>query len=418
MASLGLVGIIVLVVLGVVLPALQVLAQFNPELGMEQAKAVATATGGPDVKLFNVLDFGAKADGTTPSAINFIRAFKEACNHPGKAMMVIPEGEFVLGSALFSGPCSNAPPLMVSFSGTLLPQANTQTAEDADWLTFQSIDGLILSGKGTLNGQGEKTWKPECDSCPRAPASLKLIKVNNTIISGINSVNAKGFHLMISVSDNMWIDGVNISAPAESPNTDGIHMSKSNKVKITNCRIGTGDDCVSIIHGSTNISVENVDCGPGHGISVGSLGHYDSEADVFGITVRNCTLRNTDNGARIKSYKNDNPSRAAGITYENIIMDHVKNPIIIDQEYGQVGSSESSKVSIEDVHFTNIKGTSVSKVAVDLLCSAANPCKGVTLTDIDLKFEGTEKANVPFSSNCTNIKVVYSGIQNPPPCPP
>ncbi|KAK8495018.1 hypothetical protein V6N13_135929 [Hibiscus sabdariffa] len=391
MASLGLVGIIFIQFLGLVLPDFQVLAQWNTDTGMEQAKAVATGTGGPDVKVFNVLDFGAKADGTTPNAINFIRAFKEACNHPGKAMMVIPEGEFVLGSALFSGPCSNVAPLMVSFSGTLLPQANTKIAEDADWLTFQSIDGLV---------------------------SLKFIKVNNTIISGINSVNAKGFHFMISVSDNIWIDGVNISAPAESPNTDGIHMSKSNKVKITNCRIGTGDDCVSIIHGSTNISVENVVCGPGHGISVGSLGHYDSEADVFGITVRNCTLRNTDNGARIKSYKNSNPSRAAGITFENLVMDHVKNPIIIDQEYGQVGSSESSKVSIEDVHFTNIKGTSISKVAVDLLCSAANPCKGVTLTDIDLKFEGTEKSAVPFSSNCTNVKVVYSGIQSPPPCPP
>ncbi|KAK8498395.1 hypothetical protein V6N12_005806 [Hibiscus sabdariffa] len=355
MASLGLVGIIFIQFLGLVLPNFLVLAQWNTDTGMEQAKGVATGTGGPDVKVFSVLDFGAKADGTTPNAINFIRAFKEACNHPGKAMMVIPEGEFVLGSALFSGPCSNVAPLMVSFSGTLLPQANTKTAEDADWLTFQSIDGLIVSGKGTVNGQGEKTWKPECENCPRAPASLKFIKVNNTIISGINSVNAKGFHFMISVSDN---------------------------------------------------------------ICVGSLGHYDSEADVFGITVKNCTLRNTDNGARIKSYKNNNPSRAAGITFENLVMDHVKNPIIIDQEYGQVGSSESSKVSIEDVHFTNIKGTSISKVAVDLLCSSANPCKGVTLTDIDLKFEGTEKPAVPFSSNCTNVKVVYAGIQNPPPCPP
>lgn len=95
--------------------------------------------------------------------------------------------------------------------------------------------------------------------------NLKFIKMNGTLINGITSVNAKGFHMMISVSDNMVITHVNISAPDTSPNTDGIHMSKTNKVRISDSIIGTGDDCVSMIHGTTNVTIENVRCGPGHG---------------------------------------------------------------------------------------------------------------------------------------------------------
>ncbi|KAL4272819.1 hypothetical protein GQ457_13G014240 [Hibiscus cannabinus] len=418
MASIGFVAMIAILVLGLVLPNFQVLGQFNPERAMKQAKAVATGNGGPGVEAFNVLDYGAKTDGKTPSSINFIRAFKAACNHPGKAMVVIPEGKFVVGSILFSGPCSCEAPLMVQVSGTVVPQGNTVTAEGAEWITFQSIDGLIVSGKGTFDGQGEKSWKSKCKGCKRLPASLKFIKVNDAIISGIQSVNAKGFHFMISICRNLRIDDVNITAPADSPNTDGIHMSKTDNVIISNSRIGTGDDCVGIIHGSTNITIENIDCGPGHGISIGSLGHYDSEADVSGITVRNCSFTDTDNGARIKTYKTDSPSRAAGIIFEDLVMKHVKNPILIDQEYGKRGSSKHSKVSIEDVKFSNIRGTSASKVAVDLICSKASPCKGISLKDIDLHFVGTGEASIPFSSNCTNVKVSYSGIQNPPPCPP
>ncbi|KAB1669855.1 hypothetical protein ES319_1Z004400v1 [Gossypium barbadense] len=224
--------------------------------------------------------------------------------------------------------------------------------------------------------------------------------------------------MMISVCNNFVITNVNISAPDESPNTDGIHMSKTNKVRISNSTIGTGDDCVSMIHGTTNVTIENVKCGPGHGFSIGSLGHYDAEFDVFGITVRNCSLAYTENGARIKTYRNESPSKASGIIFQDLTMDHVKNPILIDQEYATIPGSVDSKVLISDVEFSNIRGTTISKIAVVLACSQSFPCKGITLKDIHLEYTGDPDHNedTPFSSNCTNVKVNYIGEQLPPPC--
>ncbi|XVF62543.1 hypothetical protein PTKIN_Ptkin09bG0016400 [Pterospermum kingtungense] len=395
---------------------------FNAAAALAKARDAAIGKVGPEVKVFNVLDYGAKADGNTDCSINFIRAFRAACNFNGDAMMVIPDGEFLIGPVVFSGPCFNPSPLIIQANGNVKAQPDISRFRGAvgtDWINFQSIDGLILSGHGTFHGQGAEAWKSnDCagkSNCDRLPATLKFIKVNDAIIRGIKSIDPKGFHIMISNSQNFRIFNLNLQAPGDSPNTDGFHMSKSNLVKISKSIVATGDDCVSMIHGSTNISVKKVICGPGHGFSIGSLGHYEDEYDVTGIMVKNCSLTDTDNGVRIKTYKTESPSKASGIIFRDLIMDRVRNPIIIDQEYGDAKSSQPSKVSISDVRYINIKGTTTSKVAVALLCSSSNPCQGIYMNNVNLQYVGGPD-EVPFSSSCANAKVNYLGFQSPLPC--
>ncbi|KAJ1398534.1 Pectin lyase fold/virulence factor [Sesbania bispinosa] len=57
-----------------------------------------------------------------------------------------------------------------------------------------------------------------------------------------------------------------ISAAENSPNTDGIHVQLSSNVTMLNFNIATDDDCISIGPGTTNLWIENIACGPGHGI--------------------------------------------------------------------------------------------------------------------------------------------------------
>lgn len=76
--------------------------------------------------------------------------------------------------------------------------------------------------------------------------------------------------------------------------------------------------------------------------SVGSLGKYEDEEDVRGVQVKNCTIRGTSNGIRIKTFPfkpNIIPIKASGFLFQDIVMDNVKNPIIIDQEYCGRGHS-------------------------------------------------------------------------------
>lgn len=95
-------------------------------------------------------------------------------------------------------------------------------------------------------------------------------------------------------------------------------------------------------------------------------------------------------------------------------MTNVKNPIIIDQEYecDDVCKKKPSLVRIADIHFANVRGTTISPIAVDMRCSKTYPCMGVTIRDIDLKF-----GNAPSQARCVNVKPIYGGMQNPPACP-
>ncbi|CAN6573376.1 unnamed protein product [Malus baccata var. baccata] len=103
---------------------------------------------------------------------------------------------------------------------------------------------------------------------------------------------------------HITISNLHIIAPENSPNTDGIDISVSCYVNIHDSAVGTRDDCITIINGSSYINITNIACGPGHGIrySVGSLGEHGAYDTAEAIHVRNCTFNGTQNGARIKTH--------------------------------------------------------------------------------------------------------------------
>ena len=96
--------------------------------------------------------------------------------------------------------------------------------------------------------------------------TLGFSNSKNIAISRLTSLNSQMFHIVINGCSNVKIQGVRVTASGNSPNTDGIHVQLSSNVTILNSKIGTGDDCVSIGAGTTNLWIENVVCGPGHGI--------------------------------------------------------------------------------------------------------------------------------------------------------
>ncbi|MFQ6619508.1 hypothetical protein Gotur_001041, partial [Gossypium turneri] len=165
---------------------------------------------------------------------------------------------------------------------------------------------------------------------------------------------------------------------------------------VLNTEIKTGDDCVSIGDGSKNLVINGVTCGPGHGISIGSLGLFKNEEPIDGVTVKNCTLTNTSNGVRIKSWPGAEPGTCSNIHFEDITV-----------------TNEESKVKLSNISFKNIHGTSALPEAVKIICSATLPCENVELTDIEITHSGPTR---PAVSQCSNVKPKVSGKQNPAAC--
>ncbi|PKU86782.1 Exopolygalacturonase [Dendrobium catenatum] len=411
----------------------------------------------PKANIFNVRKFGARGNGRTDDSKAFMKAWKVACASTGAVKLEIPTGTYFVGPLRFNGPCINVSSLTVQMQASsrsshnfspqyfksgsyglgrashparLIPQATLTATTDLSkfksphWVEFGWVDGLILTG-GIFDGQGAVSWPfnkcPTQMDCKVLPTNILFVNTTNTVATGITSINSKFFHIGILSCTNFKGTNFKIRAPKNSPNTDGIHLERNSGVTLSHLTIGTGDDCVSIGQGNSDVTLRNIKCGPGHGISVGSLGRYKGEGDVTGLLVKNCTITGTTNGLRIKTWQNSpSPSIATNLTFDNIIMNNVDRPIVIDQEYcpyAKCDSSAPSRVKISGIKFKNIRGTSMNPEAVTLLCSQRMPCKDVSLQDVSLRYVGGGGgATAILNSTCQNVKPTFSGTQDPPPC--
>ncbi|PIN24151.1 Polygalacturonase [Handroanthus impetiginosus] len=364
-----------------------------------------------DETVFDVMQYDAKADGKTDDATAFIQAWRAACESNGTAKVLIPSGKnFMAGEVVFAGPCTAQAPITIEIQGNISASSDPSAYSDGAWIMFEKVENIVITGGGTINGQGSNVWQYSSGDTPLA-VSLVLEEVGNGEMHGLNFVDSMGFHIKVTDSRNISLWNLAITAPGKSPNTDGIHLSNSTNVNITDSVIGTGDDCVSIGHGNNNILVSGITCGPGHGISIGSLGKREEETSVKGVTVINCTLTGTTNGARIKTYHESPQINATSIVFQDIVMNQVQHPIIIDQHYDSKKRPQQSSVKISDARFINIKGTTVSPIPVILNCSSTFPCEGIELEQIDLVPFGTIG---PLKSECSNAQIILKGNLNPP----
>lgn len=163
--------------------------------------------------------------------------------------------------------------------------------------------------------------------------NLRFNFVKNAMIQDITTKDSKQFNVNVLGCQNITFHRFTVSNPGDSINTDGIHIGRSTGVKILESNIGTGDDCVSLGDGSKNVTIQKVNCGPGHGISVGSLGKWKAEEPVAGIYVKDCTITGTTNGVRIKTWPAAEAGTASDMHFEGITLNNVAFPILVDQEY-------------------------------------------------------------------------------------
>ncbi|CAN1233826.1 Probable polygalacturonase At3g15720 [Linum perenne] len=295
---------------------------------------------------FNVLSYGAVGDGFTDSSKAFLKAWEDFCGAAGQPTLVIPAKVFLLTPLAFVGPCR---------SQKLRIQA----------LSFHNC--------------------------------------NNLFLSSISHVNSQKNHISINNCKSVEVSQIKITAPDSSPNTDGIDISASSDLNIHDSFIGTGDDCIAINGFSSKINISRVMCGPGHGISIGSLGKDGAYETVEDVHVRDCTFKDTMNGARIKTWKGGR-GYVRNISFERITLINSGNPIIIDQEYvnrmvwSPMYSSENY-VEISDVTYRGVLGSSSDQRAVYFNCAGGSGCINIVVENVEIKAAEQGKELVAICNN-------------------
>ncbi|XVF14083.1 hypothetical protein REPUB_Repub09cG0026500 [Reevesia pubescens] len=372
-----------------------------------QMAAAARQQGGGSSATFNVLDYGAKGDGRTYDTKAFQAAWAAACKVEASTLMVPSGSIFLVGPISFSGP-NCQPNILFQLDGKIIAPTSTGAWGSGllQWIEFTKLKGITVRGKGTIDGQGSVWWNDSPTFDPTAedsttndmigaelkgkmpgtrPTALRFYGSNGVTVAGITIQNSPQTHLKFDTCTSVQVSDFTSSSPGNSPNTDGIHLQNSQDVVISSTTLSCGDDCVSIQTGCSNVYIHNVNCGPGHGISIGGLGKDNSKACVSNITVRDVTMQNTLTGVRIKTWQGGSGA-VQQVMFSNIQVSEVETPIMIDQFYCDKGSckNQSSAVAISGINYVNIRGTYTVK-PVHFACSDSLPCSGVTLSTIELK---------------------------------
>jgi len=320
----------------------------------------STARAAGPSPFFNVADYGAVGNGIT-LCTEAIQKAVDTCAIAGGGTVYIPAGQYLSGAIFLK---SNVT-LNVSEGATLLASTNFEhfppfkpgwriQSDDTrvtSLITGHDLENVAVTGRGTLNGQGRTWWeafnKDKNSKEGRQkilthgrPRVINLYRCRDVLIEGVKIVNSPSWTVHLVGCDNVVVDGISIINPEEGPNTDGVNPESCRNVRISNCFIDTGDDCITLKSGedeegrlkarpTENVTITNCVMYKGHGaVVIGS----EMSGCVRNVVASNIVCVGTDRAVRIKSTRGRG-GVVENIRFNNFVVENVTEPIYITSFY-------------------------------------------------------------------------------------
>ncbi|MBV9169418.1 MAG: right-handed parallel beta-helix repeat-containing protein, partial [Chloroflexi bacterium] len=332
------------------------------------------------------------------------------------------------------GTYSDVDPLFVAAGTTLEVQAGATLVATENPAAYARPDGennglyalinaanasnVSLTGEGTIDGNGASWWartraaQQAGTPDPPRPRLVAFDDCTHARIVGVTLTNSPSFHIVLRRCTDVDVDSVTIIAPADSPNTDGVDPMSSQDVRILNSTIDSGDDNIAVKASpgsSSGIDVENCTFLHGHGVSIGS----ETTGGVSHMVVSNSTFQDTQNGIRIKTNRRLG-GPISNITYSNLAMDGVQQPIAFADYYPDVpatGDESTEAVGqttprVSDVRVSNLQA-SRARSAGWIVGLPEAPMYNIVLQDVTVEaFTGLTVRHAAVTMTRTRIDVV------------
>jgi polygalacturonase len=295
---------------------------------------------------FIITDYGVTADSTIVQTDKIQAVIEKAAEKGG--VIVIPRGVFLSGALFFkqgthlyleegavlkgSDDISNFPVKTTRIEGETCKYFTA-------FINADSLQGFTISGKGMINGNGERYWKafwlrrqwnPQCTNKDEMrPRLLYISNCSDIQISGVSLVNSPFWTTHIYNTRNIKLLNLYIfspSKPVRSPSADAIDIDACTNVLVKDCYMSVNDDAIALKGGkgpwadkdSTNGGNYNViieDCTYGFchsALTCGSESIHDRN-----IILRRCTLKDADRLLWLKM-RPDTPQNYEYILVEDI----------------------------------------------------------------------------------------------------
>ncbi|KAL2071469.1 hypothetical protein VTL71DRAFT_12704 [Oculimacula yallundae] len=288
---------------------------------------------------------------------------------------VIFQGTTTFGYEEWSGPLISVSGTNIAVSGAA---GNVIDGGGARW----------WDGKGTNGGKTKPKFFFAHDLTTSSITGLnfKNSPVQLMSINGVKTLAVTDIHMDNTAGD----------ASALGHNTDAFDVGSSSGVTISGANIQNQDDCLAINSG-TDITFTNGVCSGGHGCSIGSVGGRKDNV-VKNINILNTTIKNSDNGIRIKTISGATGS-VSGVTYKNIVLSNIaKYGIVVQQDYqnGSPTGTPTTGVPITGLTISGVTGSVASSASrVYVLCGKGS-CSGWTWSGVS--FTGGKA-----STKCLNV---------------
>ncbi len=272
---------------------------------------------------YSILDYGAVINQKSTIAIQ--KAI-DACFEAGGGIVIVPAGRFILGTVelkshvhLYLEPGS-------VLEASLDLNDYRSTFRRHGLIFSEDAEDIGIAGPGIIDARGTQFYDttqnhvyPEFDKnlvrqkqdyMPEGSfftdGPYKRLRMPGMTIAfyHCSRVKLKDFDLRdtpiwairLAYCEDAEIDGITIRNNLMVPNSDGIHMTASRNVRISDCNLSCGDDAIIV----TGFCLDEETPGYAHGMA-DQAAHRFGNKSIYSehIQVTNCTLQSRSAGIRV-----------------------------------------------------------------------------------------------------------------------
>jgi hypothetical protein len=259
-----------------------------------------------------ISETGAVGDAATNDGPAIQRAI-DACAAGGGGTVVVPAGRTWMSGSL----CLKSRVELHIERGAVL-QASSRPTDYIDagrcgqqvFLSGADAVDAAITGGGVIDGRGTSFMTheyPHMYKCIGAwrPSLISLYRCHQLTVRDITLKDAANWTLHMTGCEDVLVHGIRIRNGLKVPNCDGIDPDHCRRVRISDCHIEAGDDCIVIknrpgfpeLGPCEDITVTNCICvSTSFAIKIGT----ESHAAFRNIAVSNCIVRGSNRGLGIQ----------------------------------------------------------------------------------------------------------------------